>query len=238
MQVLKDEVRSKIKASAIEVFKEAGYKGASMREIAALAGLSVGNLYRYYKNKDELFRDLVQPMIDVYEKNRHDMPKMDLTLIGVNLLEHSALMDYLVNVRIEFRDELFILFLRSEGSPFEDAKHELVRFIENVFIAILGTDELREKALLQGNLLLKASAEGIVAALCTILEEAETDQEFIRSAIEYMELVVKPMIRNALMLRDLPYSTRRISDEEIIRAFDRAGSGGCNSGTKSDGTNQ
>lgn len=55
MQTLKEEVRKKILKSARKEFLKHGYNGASMRRIAKSAGYTVGNIYRYYKGKEDLF---------------------------------------------------------------------------------------------------------------------------------------------------------------------------------------
>jgi len=46
--------------SAIRVFSVKGFDDASMREIAAEAGLTTGAIYHHYKNKDDLFYDAVK----------------------------------------------------------------------------------------------------------------------------------------------------------------------------------
>ncbi len=46
--------------SAIRVFAVKGFDDASMREIAAEAGLTTGAIYHHYKNKDDLFYDAVK----------------------------------------------------------------------------------------------------------------------------------------------------------------------------------
>ena len=61
MQVLKQEVKQKIKKAAISEFEQNGYQKTSMRSIASSAGVTVGNLYRYFKNKDDLFNVIIQP---------------------------------------------------------------------------------------------------------------------------------------------------------------------------------
>ena len=58
-QVLKEEVRSRIIASAKKELLKKGYKDASMREIAKGADLTVGNLYRYFDSKEELVNTII-----------------------------------------------------------------------------------------------------------------------------------------------------------------------------------
>jgi len=63
-QFLKDEVKGRIIASALLVFKEKGYKQASIKEIAGDADVSVGNVYRYFANKEELFEAVISGVYD------------------------------------------------------------------------------------------------------------------------------------------------------------------------------
>ncbi len=59
-QFLKDEVREKIKEGAVAVFTEKGFKATSIKEIAAKAEVSVGNVYRYFDNKDALYNAVIE----------------------------------------------------------------------------------------------------------------------------------------------------------------------------------
>lgn len=63
-QFLKDEVKEKIKVSAVETFTKKGFKESSIKEIAVGAGVSVGNVYRYFTNKDALYEAVIA---NVYE---------------------------------------------------------------------------------------------------------------------------------------------------------------------------
>ncbi|MGV9835820.1 TetR/AcrR family transcriptional regulator [Nocardia niigatensis] len=51
--------RSALLAAAREVFAEKGFEGTTVREIAARAGANQALLFRYFGNKDELFRAVV-----------------------------------------------------------------------------------------------------------------------------------------------------------------------------------
>ena len=50
--------RAAILATAHQVFKETGYYGASISEIARRCGISMGNFYLYFKNKEQVFLEL------------------------------------------------------------------------------------------------------------------------------------------------------------------------------------
>ena len=58
-QQLKAEVRARLLAAAAGVFARDGYAGARLADIAAEAGVSTGNIYRYFADKDTLFGEVV-----------------------------------------------------------------------------------------------------------------------------------------------------------------------------------
>lgn len=49
-----------IEEAALRVFTRQGFHGTSVREIANEAGVSLGNIYNYYKTKEEIFVSLVE----------------------------------------------------------------------------------------------------------------------------------------------------------------------------------
>ena len=48
------EMRSRIQSIALDLFDREGFEKVSVEEIAQAAGCSVGNIYHYFKSKDEL----------------------------------------------------------------------------------------------------------------------------------------------------------------------------------------
>lgn len=60
-QVLKDEVQERIARAALEVFASEGFESATMAAIARRAGISTGNIYRYFGSKQALFEAVVTP---------------------------------------------------------------------------------------------------------------------------------------------------------------------------------
>ena len=64
MQYRKQAVAQQILDSAMVEFDEKGYTDASIRAIAERAETSVGNVYRYFRNKDDLFVSCLMPVLD------------------------------------------------------------------------------------------------------------------------------------------------------------------------------
>lgn len=56
-------LQKRIEESALRLFSQYGYAGTSMRMVAREADASLGSIYYYYKDKEELFRSLVDPAI-------------------------------------------------------------------------------------------------------------------------------------------------------------------------------
>ncbi len=51
--------QARIEAAALRLFIQRGFYGTSVRDIAKGAGVSLGNLYNYYRTKEQLFNRLV-----------------------------------------------------------------------------------------------------------------------------------------------------------------------------------
>ena len=66
----------KIIAAAREEFMTYGFTDASMRRIAAAAGMSVAGLYKHFTSKEEMFAALVEPacqgLISLYRQEEAD----------------------------------------------------------------------------------------------------------------------------------------------------------------------
>lgn len=62
------ETKKKLLESAKKEFLEKGYMGASLRTIAANAGVTTGAMYRHFKDKDDFFCALVDEAIDISTK--------------------------------------------------------------------------------------------------------------------------------------------------------------------------
>lgn len=56
---IRSATRRKIQASGLKLFSHKGFAATSIGDIAALAGISTGLMYRHYTSKEELFDELV-----------------------------------------------------------------------------------------------------------------------------------------------------------------------------------
>ncbi len=56
-----EDRRQNIINAAKQLFSEKGYAATGLREIAEKAGVSLGNIYNYFKNKEEIFCSIFTP---------------------------------------------------------------------------------------------------------------------------------------------------------------------------------
>jgi AcrR family transcriptional regulator len=182
MQILKDEIRNKILGAALQEFKREGYAKASMREIAKAAGVTSGNIYRYFANKEQLFDAIVMP---VYEQYTARMTDMREKIEGSYLKEAQVTPSYFRNIEIAFVElfkiysgELTILLIGSEGSKYENVRSEIFHIafsvLERVFIKVNRSPEpLNDKGIALARML----AHSIVEGLCLILRDNDKGDE-------------------------------------------------------------
>ena len=62
------EMRGRIQSAALDLFDREGFENVSVEEIAQAAGCSVGNIYHYFKSKDELAIQVTSHVDDAYSE--------------------------------------------------------------------------------------------------------------------------------------------------------------------------
>lgn len=62
--------RQRIQRSAVRLFADKGYVGATISEIASLAGISDGSVYEYFKNKEDILLSIPE---DRFERHLHQL---------------------------------------------------------------------------------------------------------------------------------------------------------------------
>jgi AcrR family transcriptional regulator len=107
------ESKQKIMKAAMDVFSRKGYAKASIREIARTAGISIGGVYLYFRNKEELYRSLIsERMLDIGSKTE--------TIAGNTQSAPEALSHFL-SMHLENalkHKEFILLHIREHGFTF------------------------------------------------------------------------------------------------------------------------
>ena len=130
---MKDDPKQRIIDAALDEFLDRGYGHASMRAIAAQAGMTVGNIYLYFTGKERLFEALVGETV---EKLRWMMAMQDASDESLRWLALR-----LHGIFLEKRVEFLILITRSEGSPYRGFKEEIIDFAARKLEEQYGTGE-------------------------------------------------------------------------------------------------
>ena len=102
MQYLKKEIRDRILVAAVNEFKEQGYADASIRNIANNAEISLGNIYRYFDNKEALYFAVINPFME----NIKQFFDNDFSFTNKSMQEISEM---LLSFIMQYNDELLII---------------------------------------------------------------------------------------------------------------------------------
>jgi len=133
MQTKKDFISDLIVNAAREEFLANGYPDTSMRSIASRAGVTLSNIYNYFRNKDELFEEILTPLLRIIEQAK------------INLLEHSEENenqevdnhDQMIIGVIRFfktnKDLLQLLVFKSTGSKYENFREDFINWYLQIY---------------------------------------------------------------------------------------------------------
>lgn len=117
------ESKKRIVNAAIKVFSQHGYNGATMRMIAKEAGISVGGVYLYFKNKEELSLFLIKEKTHELEERLFPVLK--------NVTSPADSLREFIKRAIEFAKEnreLIIMHSKEQGFTFGlEIKREFFR---------------------------------------------------------------------------------------------------------------
>lgn len=117
------QTKKKVLGAALKVFSSSGYSGSSIREIARTAGISVGGVYLYFRNKEELYLSLIKSMIDDKRRRLNDI----ITSQGTATEALSAFIRFHVEYTLKHKELIFI-HIRDHGFTFGmDIKRQYFR---------------------------------------------------------------------------------------------------------------
>ena len=183
-----EESRRVILAAARTVFAEQGYAHANMRDIARVAGISVGGLYLYFKNKEDLYQTF---MLD-WMNNLNDRTYDALT----ELSDPVAAISTFITISIDFartHKEMIILQGREWGFSFGvELKRDF--FLERRKII---ADIVRNG--MEMDLFRAGDADGIAKVIFNILRgfavSMVIDEDALFSAEDCVNLVLNGLLR-------------------------------------------
>lgn len=129
-QYKKDEIKEAIEKAALELFYTNGYIQTKIQDIADKSQVSVGNIYRYFSSKNDIFHAIITDSFVSSLKNI--LIKRTIILhkeqFGIILSDeeknwyNNKYFDYLISNK----RELTILYMYSQGKEYEKIENELI----------------------------------------------------------------------------------------------------------------
>lgn len=185
-QILKDDIKQKISEAAFKHFAAFGFKNTSMANIAKDANVSVGNIYRYYVNKDDIFYSLITPQF--VNKFKQTM-RIRINKSGTkffNVLERKAPAETIdqdvIDFYYEYRLHIVILLDNSRDTVYENIRRELkdmaFSYIQKYFADNISPEYTLDE---EKRFLLDIIYENLVYGILKILK-AYTDRDDIERA--------------------------------------------------------
>jgi AcrR family transcriptional regulator len=126
-----DTIEKIIKSAGAEFFRN-GYAGASLRKIAAEAGLTTGALYRHYADKESLYRALVEPVYHTFfdslrEETDHYEGLLDSEGLNAMWEDSGRGVEKVFRYAYDHLAAVRLLISASKQTVFGDFKERLVR---------------------------------------------------------------------------------------------------------------
>ncbi len=137
---MKQDVEYKKRELLIEAakkeFLEKGYNKASLRNICTQAGVTTGALYFFFRNKEELFAEIVEGPLqglkelvaDHFREDSANMSGLD-TFQDIDL-DHSRESDMFMEYIYRYRDSFILILNSAENTVYENCVDEFVDMLE------------------------------------------------------------------------------------------------------------
>ena len=172
MQILKDEIRNKILEAAENIFYEKGFKETTTRSIANEIGISVSNLYLYYKNKEAIFYGVVDEFYRYFVNglerffDHHDK----------NIQMTVSISELIQKIIINDQKKFVIISDKSQGTKYEGFKQQVITILNNHIKAQVN------KALVQDELILYILSKNFIEGIIEIAKHYK-DERWLENSI-------------------------------------------------------
>lgn len=189
------QTRERILKAAAEEMLHVGYQKASMRKIAADAGITAAALYKHFRGKKEIFETICDGIIEqLFAKQRQLLPddmekRTDEELLQLFYQKASVKMLY------EFKDcfaMLQMIVLHGNPEYYARKKAEYLEF--SVSYALRYYNELYRRGLIKKQYSLdevSMLSQAEFLALCTFLENTEHQGSIDANSVQAYETLLR-----------------------------------------------
>ena len=186
MQKLKEEIKKKIMEVGKQKFKAIGFDNTSMKEIASDAGISTGNIYRYFLTKKHLLDEILNEL----ETDIDAMLEEISTHYQQEGLQESfkKLTDGTIALAKKRGDTLKIMFNSPQESLFLNFKNRILHTLMDKMVDLFSQqrDYVENKVLHEA--IARAAFEGFTYLVRENLNEVDTLRQ---NLTQYGNLLLK-----------------------------------------------
>ena len=143
MQKLKDDIKQKIIEVGKKRFTKEGYENTSMKDIALDAGISTGNIYRYFLTKKHLLNEILKEVEEKVSNFVSDIPS-DYQDIDSNLI-FEELIELTLKLAKENKDTLKVMLNSETERQFTDFREQILDMFTNKLASIVKSITGKEK---------------------------------------------------------------------------------------------
>lgn len=131
----------KIMAAARKEFLTYGYAEASLRRIAAAAGMSVSGLYKHFTSKEDMFSALVDPVLEGFTGLYRAQEKSEYEALGRGELgsqwDQGGDARMAISYIYDHPEEFKLIICKSQGTKYESFPHDLAVMEEKTTMAFM-----------------------------------------------------------------------------------------------------
>ncbi|MFD2215214.1 TetR/AcrR family transcriptional regulator [Metabacillus endolithicus] len=187
-QVKKPEVRRALLLAAKQEFLERGFKLSSMRRIAATAGTTIGNLYKYFESKEAIYEELVSRV------------KGDLWSFISNA-ENKLPTDPILQLQLfvtlvsSYRDDILLLVDASDGTEYQNTYEDLLAMISDNLETHLPDFNMDNGKEAGGSVILvRTLSVGLLSGIIDILRNHSEEDEIKKGLTLYFTYIFKSFL--------------------------------------------
>lgn len=200
MQYQKYEVRNRIIQEALKEFNEKGYEGTSIRSIAKKSNTSVGNIYKYFKSKEDLHENLIGSIYDRFVDYIKQFDKVELNDKAEIIF--YQLVDEIMEIFNKNSVEISILLNQSKGSKYENCKSIFADFVTRIVTEKMQYELSLKSKKLRENFIISLISQSLLESIAIIVKERSDGEEVRRLILNLIDIFYTDII-NKLDIEDI-----------------------------------
>jgi len=136
VQIQKTDIKNSILRVAGKEFLKRGFRNTNMRVIADQSGISLGNIYNYFPNKNAIFYETVRPAVDFIEQAFILYENMEIIEdeYSWGLEYHKEFIKDVADFIDAHRKNLQLILFYSQGTSLENYKEDFISRYTKIMI--------------------------------------------------------------------------------------------------------